>query len=167
MTFSVKSWAGKSYASVRHICVVLVGKKSVTCFFFKGNNEMYCRELNGPEKKNSGTKKLLFLQQIVTVLKLLIDWPVQGSSVAFGGGVLQPIYVMHLCVLPGSKHSLHYTTFSLQSTSFNLFLLLLSLFPIKYLRCVYVCLALVVYDDVLERLPWMSSWSMIFSVSLE
>lgn len=58
MTFPVKRWAGKSYARVRGLCVVLVGKKSVACFFLKENNEMYCRELNGSEKKNSGTKKL-------------------------------------------------------------------------------------------------------------
>lgn len=118
---------------------------------------MYCRELNGSEEKNSGTKKLFDFTtngQCHKTTHWLGNLGLRGSlALVCRGGTLQPVSVMHLCVVSGSKHFLHYTTIPLQSTSLDLFLLLSFLSPIKYPQhvCIYVCLAFVVHDDVFER----------------
>lgn len=165
MTFPVKRWAGKSYASVRGICVVLVGKKSVACFFLKENNEMYCRELNGSGKKNSGTKKLFDFITNCYCHKATHWLASLGPLSGFGGWSPSTNRCDALvCSSREQKLSPLYVV-----TAINLFQPFPSAslpFPIKYPQCVYVCSALVVYDDVLERLLWMFSWSMVFSVSL-
>lgn len=120
---------------------------------------MYCRELDGPEKESSGTRKSFDFTTNGWCHKIthwLANLRVCGDlALVCGAAAFQPVSVTQWCVVSGSRHCLHYTTIPLQSASPDLFLLLPSLPSIKYQQRVYIylCLALVACDDVLETSP--------------